>query len=87
VAIAFGAQGDAVLPYGALWRGRAEYLPSVDDWQSDYLARAETSLDFPLVQWLAFRIAAADEYDNTPAPGAQHNKFSTTAGFAIRFIP
>ena len=87
VAIAFGAQGDAVLPYGALWRGRAEYLPSVDDWQSDYLARAETSLDFPLVQWLAFRIAAADEYDTTPAPGAQHNKFSTTVGFAIRFIP
>ena len=50
MAIAFGAQGDAVLPYGALWRGRAEYLPSVDDWQSDYLARAETSLDFPLAQ-------------------------------------
>ena len=86
-AIAFGAQGDAVLPYGVLWRGRVEYLPSVDDWQKDYLARAETSLDFPLVQWLAFRIAAADEYDNTPAPGAQHNKFSTTAGLAVRFLP
>jgi len=85
--IAFGAQADAVLPYGALWRARAEYLPAVDDWTYDYLARAETSLDLPLLQWLAFRIACADEYDNTPAPGAQHNKFSATGGLAFRFNP
>jgi hypothetical protein len=85
--IAFGAQGDAVLAYGAILRGRVEYLPSVDDWQDDYLARAETSLDLPMLHWLAFRIAFADEYDNTPAPGAQHNKFSSTAGIAIRFVP
>ncbi len=86
-AIAFGAQGDAALAYGAILRGRAEYLPSVEDWQDDYLARAEASLDVPMLHWLAFRIAFADEYDNTPAPGAQHNKFSSTAGIAIRFIP
>jgi hypothetical protein len=85
--IAFGAQGDAVLAYGAILRGRAEYLPAVDDWAHDYLARAESSLDMPLLNWLAFRLAFADEYDNTPAPGAQHNKFSTTAGLAIRFMP
>jgi hypothetical protein len=85
--IAFGAQGDAVLPYGAILRGRAEYLPAVDDWQDDYLARAEASLDLPMLHWLAFRIAFADEYDNTPASGAQHNKFTSTAGLAIRFIP
>lgn len=85
--IAFGVQGDAELAYGAILRGRAEYLPAVDDWQNNYLARAETSLDVPLLQWLALRFAMADEYDNTPAPGAQRNKFSTTMGFAIRFIP
>ena len=56
-AIAFGAQADAVLAYGALWRARAEYLPAVDDWQDDYLARAETSLDVPMLEWLAFRLA------------------------------
>lgn len=86
-AVAFGAQGDAMLAYGAILRGRAEYLPSVEDWQDNYLARAEASLDVPMLDWLAFRIAFADEYDNTPAPGAQHNKFSSTAGIAIRFIP
>jgi hypothetical protein len=76
-----------VLPYGAILRGRAEYLPAVDDWQDNYLARAETSLDMPLLNWLAFRFALADEYDSTPAPGSQRNKFTSTVGFAIRFIP
>ncbi len=84
-AIAFGAQADAKLPYGALWRARAEYLPAVDDWMDDYLARAETSLDYPVVEWLAFKVAIADEYDNTPAPGAQRNKVVTTAGLSLRF--
>lgn len=85
--IAFGAQGDAVLAYGAILRGRAEYLPAVDDWKDNYLARAETSLDVPMVDWLAFRLAFGDEYDNTPAPGAQRNKFYSTAGFSVRFVP
>jgi putative salt-induced outer membrane protein YdiY len=86
-AIAFGAQADAELPYGTLWRARAEYLPAVDDWAHDYLLRAETSLDIPMLEWLAFRITTGDEYDNTPAEGAQRNKFYTTASLAFRFIP
>ena len=85
--LAFGAQADAVLAYGTLWRARAEYLPSVDDWQDDYLARAEMSFDMPLTDWFAFKIAFVDEYDNTPAPGAEHNKFATTAGISVRFYP
>jgi hypothetical protein len=85
--VAFGAQADAVLAFGTLWRARAEYLPAVDDWQDNYLARAETSLDVPMLEWLAFRLAFGDEYDNTPAPGAQRNKFTSTAGLSIRFMP
>jgi hypothetical protein len=84
-AIAFGAQADAELPYGALWRARAEYLPAIDDWERDYLARAETSIAFPLLEWLAFKMALADEYDSTPAGGAQRNKFTTTAALSLRF--
>ena len=85
-AIAFGAQADAELPYGMLWKAHAEYLPAVDDWMHDYLARAETSIDIPMLEWLAFRILAGDEYDNTPAPGAQRNKFYTTASLAVRLL-
>lgn len=85
--IAFGAQADAVLAFGTLWRARAEYLPAVDDWQDDYLVRAETSLEMPLLDWLAFKVAVGDEYDNTPAPGAQRNKFVSTAGISLYFLP
>jgi hypothetical protein len=84
-AIAFGAQADAKLPYGALWRAHAEYLPAVDDWGHDYLARFETGLDFPLLEWLAFTVAIRDEYDNTPADGTERNTFTTPAGLSFRF--
>jgi hypothetical protein len=40
-----------------------------------------------MLDWLAFRLTFADEYDNTPADGAQRNQFITTAGLALRFIP
>ncbi|MEM7411849.1 MAG: DUF481 domain-containing protein [Myxococcota bacterium] len=83
--IAFGAQADAQLPFGTIWRGRAEYLPAVDDWERDYLIRAETSLEFPLLEWLAFRVALIDEYDNTPAEGARRNRVTTTAALSLRF--
>jgi len=84
-AIAFGAQADAKLPYGALWRARVEYLPAVDDWVRDYLARAETSIDFPMLEWLALKVALADEYDNTPARGDQRNKVTMTAALSLHF--
>ena len=83
--IAFGTQADAQLPFGTIWRGRAEYLPAVDDWANDYLIRAETSLEFPLLEWMAFRVALIDEYDNTPAPGARRNRVTTTAALSFRF--
>ena len=85
VAVAFGAQADAKLPYGALWRARAEYLPAVDDWADDYLARFETGLDFPLLEWLAFTTSIRDEYDNTPAEGTERNTFTLSAGLSFRF--
>ncbi len=86
-AVAFGAQADAKLPYGTLWRARAEYLPAVDDWEKNYLARFETALDFPLLEWLAFTVALRDEYDNTPAEGTERNTLTTTAALSFRFIP
>jgi hypothetical protein len=83
--IAFGAQAGVELPYGASWRARVEYLPAVDDWARKYLARAETSIDFPLLEWLAFKVAVADLYDSTPAEDDQRNSFNTTAALSFRF--
>lgn len=83
--VAFGAQSKVELP-GATWRTRAEYLPAVDDWENDYLIRAETSLDVPLLEWLSLVLTIADEYDNTPATGAQRNKLTTTGSLALRLL-
>jgi hypothetical protein len=84
-AIAFGANADAKLPLGIVWRGRAEYLPAVDDWERDYLLRGETSLEFPMLEWLALTLAVSDEYDNTPAGGTTRNRFTSTAALTLRF--
>ncbi len=84
-AVAFGAQADAVLPYGVIWRARAEYLPAIDDWTRDYLLRGETSLEFPLLEWLALKLALADEYDNTPGEDSVRNRFTSTAALSLRF--
>lgn len=84
-AIAFGANAEAKLPYGAVWRARAEYVPAIDDWTRDYLARGYTEVDFPLLGWLSFVVSAEDQYDNTPAPGTQRNRFTTTGSLRARF--
>jgi len=84
-AVAFGAQSEAQLPYGAIWRARAEYVPSVTDWTEDYLLRGSTELDFPLLGWLSFVLSAVDEYDSTPADDTQHNRFTTSAALRARF--
>jgi len=84
-AVAFGAQAEAKLPYGAVWRARAEYVPSVSDWTTEYLVRAYTELDFPLLGWLSFVLSAEDLYDNSPASGTQRNRFTTTGSLRARF--
>jgi Protein of unknown function, DUF481 len=84
-AVAFGVQADAKLPYGIKWRARGDYLPAADDWTGEYLLRGETSLDFPLLDWLAFRISVTDDYDNTPGEGTQRNRFTSTAGLSFGF--
>lgn len=84
-AVAFGANSEVQLPYGAVWRARAEYVPAVDEWADDYLLRGYTELDFPLLGWLAFVVSLEDEYDSTPAPGTQYNRFTTTGSLRARF--
>lgn len=83
--VAFGAQAEAKLPYGAIWRARAEYLPAIDAWTEDYLIRGSTEVDFPLLDWLSFVISATDEYDNTPAEDTERNRFTSALALRARF--
>jgi putative salt-induced outer membrane protein YdiY len=82
---AFGAQWAYELPYGALWTGRVDYVPSVDDWLGDYIARGETSFLFPLSEHFAFKTTLIDLYDATPAEGAESNSFQTLVGVSVLF--
>ena len=83
--VAFGAQWAYELPYGALWTGRLDYVPSVQDWARDYIARGETSLLFPLTEHFAFKTTLIDLYDSTPAAGTQSNSFQTLVGVSVLF--
>jgi hypothetical protein len=83
--VAFGAGWAYELPYGALWTGRVDYVPSVEDWLGDYLARGETSLLFPLSDHFAFKTTLIDLYDSTPAERSESNSFQTLVGVSVLF--
>lgn len=84
-ALAFGSDFMRKLPLGAIFRASVDYLPAVDDWTGDYLLRGDASLEIPLVDWLAFKIRALDEYDNTPAEGSDRNRATLTGLLSVTF--
>jgi len=84
-AISFGGEFRADLPKGSTLTARGEYLPSVNDWQTNYLLRGSAVLSIPMLHWLAFRFTLFDEYNNRPAPGTDNNTFTMTAGLSLIF--
>ena len=84
-ALAFGANAEASLPYGTTWRARVELVPSIVDWEEDFLLRATTELDFPLAGWLSVVLSAEEEYDRTPAQFTHRNRFTSAASLRARF--
>lgn len=83
--VALGAGWAYELPGGSLWTGRVDYVPSVQDWVSDYVARGETSFLFPLTEHFAFKTTLIDLYDSTPAEGTDSNSFQTLVGVSVLF--
>ncbi len=83
--LAFGAEAGAKLPGGSVFSWTAGYLPAVEDFTGDYLLRTEATLLVPMYSYLSARFAVADDYDSTPAPDTNANRFSTTAGIALVF--
>ncbi len=83
--IVFGAEAGAKLPGGAVFSWTADYLPAVKDFAGDYLLRTEAALMVPMYSFLNARFALVDDYDSTPAPDTNHNRFTTTAGIAFVF--
>lgn len=51
----------------------AEYLPSVDDFQDDYLLNGEVGVEAQINGTASIRLVVKDAYDSTPAPGREMN--------------
>jgi hypothetical protein len=84
--VAFGKLFETELPVlGAKFSWRTDYLPSVEDWTGDFLVRSSAALLVPMVGNLNLKLAATDEYDNTPAAGTDENTMTTTAGVALTY--
>jgi hypothetical protein len=57
----------------------------VQDWTRDYLLRTEASLLVPMVDFVKLKLSAADQYDSTPAEGAERNTLMTSVGVSLVF--
>lgn len=58
-----------------IWQA-AEYLPSVDDAQDDYLFNAEIGIEAQVNAKVALRLVAKDTYDSTPGEDREKNDTS-----------
>ncbi len=81
--VLLGAESDVKLPYGATWRSRVDYLPSVSDFVGDYILRGETGLLVPMSEHLSFKVSLVDVYDSTPAQDTTRNSFTTLVGLSV----
>lgn len=82
-AAAFGASAGYLLPYGARLDWRVDYLPALSDFTGDYLLRSEAGVAVPLLDAIAARVSLLDEYDSTPASGADSNSLFLTVGLSV----
>jgi hypothetical protein len=71
--VAFGAAAAVLLPRGAMFDWRFDYLPSVSDFADDYVIRTSAGLTVPLIAPVSARLGITDTYDSTPSSGAEEN--------------
>jgi putative salt-induced outer membrane protein YdiY len=83
--ILFGGDLEAELPKGSKFNLQVEYLPEVFDWKDNYLIRTFADWTLPIVDWLGFKVAVINIYNNQPKDDTEHNTFTMTAGLSLRF--
>jgi putative salt-induced outer membrane protein YdiY len=60
-----------------------EYLPLFEDF-GDYLLNAEVGIESDISGSLSLRVVATEQYDATPAAGADESDFTITAGLSYK---
>ncbi len=84
-AVAFGLELDTKVFTDHQFRLRADYLPSLKEWEDDYLLRATATYLIPITTFIATRWQIINIYDNTPDEGTQRNEFQLNFGLSLRF--
>jgi putative salt-induced outer membrane protein YdiY len=83
--IFFGGELEAELPHGSKFKLQVAYLPEVSDWKDNYLIRTFADWTLPIIDWLDFKVAVFNIYNNQPEEDTEHNSFTMTAGLSLRF--
>ena len=83
--IFFGGDLEADLPHGSKFKLNVEYLPEIFGWEDNYLIRAFADWTMPIIDWMDFKIAVVNIYNNQPEEDTEHNSFTMTAGISLRF--
>ncbi|MFN2425735.1 MAG: DUF481 domain-containing protein [Candidatus Binatia bacterium] len=81
--VALGASAAVLLPRGAAFDWRFDYLPSVSDFTGDYVIRTAAGLTVPLIAPLSARLSVADTYDSTPSGGAKENSLFVDTSLSV----
>ena len=58
-------------------------MPAIEDFTGDYLLRGAAGLTLPVVDPIAVKLGILDEYDSTPADGAQANALYFTSALSL----
>lgn len=81
--VAFGAAAAVLLPRGAAFDWRFDWLPSVSDFTGDYVVRTAAGLSVPLIAPVSARLSIADTYDSTPSGGAEENSLTVDTTLSL----
>ena len=83
--IFLGGDLEADLPHGSKFKLTVEYQPEFSGWQDNYLIRTFADWTLPIIDWLDFKVAVVNVYNNQPDEDTEHNTLTMTAGISFRF--
>ena len=81
----FGFEGRRKLMLGSIAEFAVGYIPSLEEWETEYLIQARGSLSYPIHEYLSLKITIRDTYDSSPDNLAQKNEFKTLISISWRF--
>lgn len=80
-----GIEAEWQLPYDISLRSGVFYMPSLSDFENDWLFRWNFEITVPIWDPIAMRFRMRNTNDSNPAPDVGNNKFTTIMGLTLQF--